>query len=297
MKGYNMGIINALLVGVTEYPGPENCSSLPLCENDLYAVKNALINGLNTKENNIMLCGKSGFVSFTDFSSSISSIISNITNEDTFIFYFTGHGGENCLALSYSLLSFQKLIDELEKIPAKNKIIILDSCRSGDFTISGTPQLDTIKIIENFVGYGYALLASCGAKQSSGFNSNKQISLYTSFLCDALTTRSLIKKGKKSLEMINESIFHFAKIWNQEETNNIQDPIFRSNIGGTIFFDVEEYNPHKVQQIYEETDNYIIYSIEPVHHALICKSYFAISKHYGRNCRYYLRNSTKNTLL
>lgn len=80
-------------------------------------------------------------------------------------------------------------------------------------------------------------MASCGAEQYSSFNEDKGISLYTSFVCDALTSHFLIRKGKKSLDTIN------------------------------VFFDVEEYNPYKIARIYEETDNNIIYSVEPVHHA------------------------------
>lgn len=52
---------------------------------------------------------------------------------------------------------------------------------------------------------------------------------------------------------------------NKKGERNFQQPIFRSSVGGTIFFDVEEYNPYKVAKIYEECDNYIIYGIEPVH--------------------------------
>ncbi len=55
---------------------------------------------------------------------------------------------------------------------------------------------------------------------------------------------------------------------NKKGKYNIQQPIFRANIGGTIFFDVEEYNPYKVAQIHEETDSYIIYAVEPLHNAL-----------------------------
>lgn len=48
-------------------------------------------------------------------------------------------------------------------------------------------------------------MASCGANQSSGFDEANEISLYTSFVCDALTARFLVRKGKKSLEAINEA--------------------------------------------------------------------------------------------
>ncbi len=44
------------------------------------------------------------------------------------------------------------------------------------------------------------------------------------------------------------------------------NPYFCSNIGGTIFFDVEEYSPpYKINDIYEETDTYIIYGVKAIH--------------------------------
>lgn len=77
----------------------------------------------------------------------------------------------------------------------------------------------------------------------------------------------MIRKGKKSLEAINEAIFRFAEVSNQKSERNYQQPIFRSSVGGTIFFDVEEYNPYKVAKIYEEADNYIIYDVKPLHNS------------------------------
>lgn len=262
-----MRLIKALLVGVCEYP-TLGCTALPLCRNDLYAMRSALINGLNVATENILLCGETGSVKSADLIFSFNSILSNATVEDTFIFYFSGHGGKNCLALSDGLIGLQDLINIIESVNTKNKIIILDSCHSGGFSIKGIPQIDITETVENFAGYGHAVLASCGAEQISGFNNERQISLYTSFVCDALTSRFLIKKGKKSLEDINESIFHYANIWNKKNNVNIQQPIFRSNIGGTIFFDVEEYTPYKINEIYEETDNYIIYAVKPIHNGL-----------------------------
>lgn len=262
-----MGVIKALLVGVCEYP-TLGCEPLPLCKNDLFALRDALIKGLNVDRTNIAMCGEKGKVMSTELILSINTILSDATDEDTFVFYFSGHGGRNCLAMSDGLIELQKLIDTIEKINTKNKIVILDSCHSGGFSVNGVPQIDINKTVENFAGYGYAVLASCGAEQFSGFNNDRQISLYTSFVCDALTSRFLIRKGKKSLEDINEAIFHFAKMWNRKCKGNIQQPLFRSNIGGTIFFDVKEYSPYKVNRIYEEADNYIIYAVEPEHHSL-----------------------------
>lgn len=36
-------------------------------------------------------------------------------------------------------------------------------------------------------------------------------------------------------------------------------------MGGTIFFEVQEYHPYTTARIYEETEDYIIYAVEPLH--------------------------------
>mgnify|MGYP001517485909 CR=1 FL=1 len=173
---------------------------------------------------------------------------------DKHIFYFSGHGGKNVLALSDGNLNLQSLIDVIEKIPAKNKIIILDSCHSGYFAISDTPALDLSETIETFVGRGYAVLASCSTEQTSGFEPNRQLSTYTSFLVDALTSRFLIREGKKSLESINEAIFHFAKIWNAKHPSQTQTPIFSL---------MKKNKSHTVSQTYMKKQKHISYTMLP----------------------------------
>ena len=261
-----MGTIKALLVGVCDYLTIK-CSPLPLCKNDLFAMRTALIHGLNVSSNNIILCGETGIVTKIELVTSIHTALKDSTEDDTFILYFSGHGGKNCLVLSDGLIELQDLINTIEQIQTKNKIVIIDSCHSGGFALDNVPIINLDETVEHFAGRGFAVLASCGAEQFSGFDENRKISLYTSFVCDALTSHFWIRKGKKSLEAINEAIFHFAEVSNRKNGHNFQQPIFRSSIGGTIFFDVEEYNPYKVAKIYEETDDYIIYNVEPVHHA------------------------------
>jgi len=49
-----MGTIKALLVGVCEYLTIK-CPPLPLCKNDLFAMRTALIKGLNVGIDNTLL--------------------------------------------------------------------------------------------------------------------------------------------------------------------------------------------------------------------------------------------------
>lgn len=260
-----MGNIKALLVGVSQYPVLQ-LTELPYCKNDLFAVREALMHGLNVSLKNIQLCGEKGTVSIKGLGFYFEKMQTLIEPEDTFIFYFSGHGGNQQLALSDTSISIQSLIESIEKLNAKNKIIIMDSCYSGDFTMENSATLQVEQCVDTFAGVGYAVLASCGAEQQSGFHELRKISLFTSFLCDAITNKFLIRKGKKSLEDICKAIYQYSNEW----TRNVgqeQHPIFRSSIGGTIFFDVEEYVPYQTEHIYEETEQYIIYSVDPVHHA------------------------------
>lgn len=264
-----VGQIKALLVGVCEYAFDPRFSSLPLCSNDIAAVKQALVNGLNVSTDNIVVAGCEGRITISGFLEDLKSILTTTTNEDTLIFYFSGHGGNNCLAMSDGLVNLQSLVDLVEKTTPRNKIIILDSCHSGSISVSNVRPLGTDETVAGLASQGYAVLASCSESQRSGFNRERGLSIYTAFLVDALTSRFLIRKGKKSLESINEAIFHFAKLWNSTHPLQAQQPIFRASMGGTVYFDVEEYTPYQVTSVYEETEKYIIYAVEPVHHGMV----------------------------
>ncbi len=263
-----MGEIRALLVGVCEYTFNPQVSSLPLCQQDVVAVRQALVDGLNVSSDNISVSGNNGKITKNCFLSDLTSVLATTTREDTLILYFSGHGGNNCLALSDGLVNLQSLIDLIEKTTPQNKIIILDSCHSGSFSVNDIRPLGTNETIATLASQGYAVLASCSASQTSGFNRERGLSIYTTFLVDALTSRFLIRKGRKSLEDINEAIFHFAKLWNSKNPTQVQQPIFRASMGGTVYFDVEVYTPYQVETVYEETEKYILYAVEPVHNGI-----------------------------
>lgn len=264
-----MGKIKALLVGVCEYIFDPSLNPLPLCSNDVAAVHKALIDGLNVSADNILVSGNNGQITKACLLSDLKSVLDTTTDKDTLIVYFSGHGGNNCLAMSDGLLNLQSLVDLIGQTTPQNKIIILDSCHSGSFTVGNVSPLGADETVGALASQGYAVLASCSKTQISGFNRERGLSIYTTFLVDALTSRFLIRKGKKSLESINEAIFHFAKLWNSKHPSQAQQPIFRASMGGTVYFDVEEYTPYQVEKVYEETEKYILYAVEPLHHGLV----------------------------
>ena len=140
-----MGTTKVLLVGVCEYL-TFKCPSLPMCRNDLFAMRKALVKGLNINPSNIHLSGETGIVTKNDFITSICTVLKDISENDTFIFYFSGHGGKNCLVLSDGLIELQDLLNTIEQIQTKNKIAIIDSCHSGDFSLENIPTIDIDEI-------------------------------------------------------------------------------------------------------------------------------------------------------
>jgi hypothetical protein len=266
-----VSILRALVVGVSNYD-KMNQNNLPFCINDVVAMCEALVCGLNFNKSNIITCGENGIVTEVDFLKALKQMTSIADIGDTLVFYFSGHGGTlssgHHLLLSDSCVNTQVIIEYFEKVPAKNKIIFIDSCMSGNFNVSQTASYSINETIEDFLGRGYVIFASSKECQFSYGHPDKPLSLFTSFLCEVLKDVYLIKKGKKSLDDIKKLLFLYLDIWNKKNPTRQQHPIFRANMGGTIFFDIQEYHPFHTTRIYEETNDYIIHSVEPLHHGL-----------------------------
>lgn len=266
-----MTTLRALIVGVSDY-SKMNQTSLPFCNNDIYAMHTAFVKGLKVNPANITVCGNTGCVLGSELISALQQLATVAKKEDTLLVYFSGHGGtleeSHRLLLSDTMIKTQELITYLEAISARNKILFLDCCMAGNFTVTDSAVFNINETADEFAGKGYAVIASSNATQYSYGHPDKPISLFTSFLCEALTDTHIIREGKKSLYDINKLLFLFLEIWNKNNPNQIQNPIYRANIGGTIFFEIQDYQPYLIENFFEETENYIIYAVEPTHSSI-----------------------------
>jgi len=197
-----MATVRALIVGVSDYSQTEH-KDLAFCVNDISAVEKAFINGLNVEASNIYTCGKTGAVSRKELASACANLMTISSCDDTVLFYFSGHGAVSRtghqLELSDTHVKTQEMIAFLESVPAKNKVIFLDCCMAGDFTVNVPAVFNLNSTADEFAGNGYAVIASSGASQISYGHPEKSLSLFTSFLCEVLTSTHFIKEGKKSL--------------------------------------------------------------------------------------------------
>ena len=263
--------LRALIIGVSEHTSI-SANNLPFCKNDIFAVKQAFIQGLKVDPSELFLCGAMGTVTAAEVISALHHLSDISEEDDSILLYFSGHGttvtDSHYLVLSDQLIKTQELIKYLDNINAKNKVLFLDCCLAGNFTVDGTAVFNINESVDEFAGRGYAVLASCNAQQYSYGHPDKPISLFTSFLCQALTHNLVIKEGKKSLNDIHKLLFMLLEIWNKNNPTQVQTPVYRANMGGTIYFDVQEYHPYVAEKFFSECESYIIYSVEPVHIAI-----------------------------
>lgn len=263
-----MSNIKSLIVGVSNYhiAGVQN---LPFCANDVVAIEKALYFGLKLEKDDIISCGSLGEVNVKDFIYSLLKMTKLTSKDDVVIFYFSGHGAtidnKHYLVFSDDFINTQEVIEYFEKIPARSKVIFLDCCFSGNFSVDKTLKFNIEETISEFEGKGYAVFSSSNSSEVSYGHPDKPISVFTNFLCDALQDKYIVKKGRISLYDLQKLVSLYLEIWSRKNPDKQQHPIFRSNIGGTIFFKVQEYKPFYVKQIYKEYDKYIIYKVEPLH--------------------------------
>ena len=271
----------ALLVSVGNYQ-KQNLVDLVTWKSDLDLIQRGLTQGLKLKEENLRVLGSEGCVSVRELALAIQNFAKMLKKEDTFFFYFSGHGRNGELTFSDMGLALPSILAFIGELPCKNKIVILDCCYSGDFQTEGTRGMSLEDSAESFAGHGMAILASSSANEVSRLDESGQYSLYTGIVNMAMLSRRNVRQGRISLHAIQQNIQELMEIWNNHYPEQRQQPIFRSNIGGTIYFEVEPWHPQKPQEIngiHKENEFYTICSTKPLDTAKLKRlSVFVIAK-------------------
>lgn len=255
-----------MLISVGDYTKMD-IGNLSTYKTDLKLLGTALTYKLKAvKENLRFMAGddSNGYVSVTNLARTFSSFKRMLGEEDTFIFYFSGHGSGKNLIFSDGQVELQSLIDFVEKLPAKNKIVILDCCCSGNFTTAGARKMSFEDSVSEFAGHGIAIMASSAANEMSRCGTDGMGSIYTTLLSASLVNNKKAHKGFLSLTDINDEVQLLMKGWNKKNPDKVQHPIFRSSMGGTIYFPIEEYHPYIQKQFFKETTSYVITKVTPL---------------------------------
>ncbi len=185
----------ALLVGVGNY-AELNITNLPAYRMDLALIGTAITEGLKACPENIRIMAgdnNDGIVRTTDFARAFKGFSALLKTDDTFILYFSGHGLEKRLLFSDGAVDLQSIIDLTQRLPAKNKVVILDCCYAGDFRVQGPMQLEALDSLENFAGRGIAILASNSANEPARLGPFGRHSMFTGALSTAILGEEVLE--------------------------------------------------------------------------------------------------------
>ena len=289
-------MIYATLIAVGDYKDI-GAADIPTYKNDLDRMRWALHDGLRIPNENIRsIAGidDRGKVSRRALAHAIADVKGQLSEEDVFMLYFSGHGQRasapvapdssaaeatpvtpsNQAAESNSAISagivfsdgmimLQSVIDYVSRLAAGSKIVILDCCYAGDFDGKGPRKLGIEQAFSEFAGKGIAVMASTSADEIARLWPEKKCSVFTGALSQAIMeltapaagsqTPSLLTAGirsreKVSLNDIYDVMMRIITIRNYHDPARQQYPVFRSSIGGTIYFPISYFRTSEEAQ-------------------------------------------------
>lgn len=213
----------ALCVGIDCY---EHADDLHGCVNDANAVKAALErNGdgtLNFDARLLCATSEASYITRTYLKDAVRELFQD--ESEIAVFYYAGHGSFDSLGgylctseikRADEGLSLNDLLEMVAQSPARNKVIILDSCHSG---LAGTSTpMQNYSTLHN----GTTILAACDEKQYSSEENGHGV--FTSLLIEALYGGAMNLLGDVSPGSIYSYIDRSLGAWEQR-------PVFKANI-------------------------------------------------------------------
>lgn len=217
----------ALCVGIDSYKFGENLQG---CVNDANSVKSVLERNeddtLNFDVKLMCATSEASYISRDKLKDAIEDLFKSET--EIAVFYYSGHGSIDAIGgyLCTSEitrpdegLSLNEVMGFVANSKAQNKVIILDSCFSGE--IANLSEMQNYSILHN----GTTLLAACGTSEYATEENGHGI--YTSLLVEALCGGAMNLLGEVSPGSIYSYIDRSLGAWEQR-------PVFKANINGFV---------------------------------------------------------------
>jgi hypothetical protein len=213
----------ALIVGIDNY---QNIKSLQGCVNDDYNVKSVLERHsdgtINFGVNLLVATDANSLITRKYLKDKVAELFRD--NSDVAFFYFSGHGylestGGYLITSDCSDgddgLSMNELLVIANDSPARNRIIVVDCCHSGQM---GTPEIKDDKAI---LKEGMTILTASSAEQSAIERNGAGV--FTSLLVDALSGSAANLVGDITPGSVYAHIDQSLGPWEQR-------PVFKTNV-------------------------------------------------------------------
>lgn len=150
------------------------------------------------------------------------------------IFYYSGHSDESGLLLGGERLSYVDLRRAVEAMAADLRVVVLDSCASGELTRTKGVVRRPAFLSEVGRAQGHAFLTSSSANESAQESDAIGASFFTHFLVAGLRgAADVTADGRVSLTEAYQFAFHETLARTERTTLGGQHPAYAMNIVGT----------------------------------------------------------------
>jgi hypothetical protein len=205
----------ALVVGINEYQNQkQGITSLRFAVGDAKAIYQALVDpqrGDFNPDNVTLLTDDSPQKpTSTAIGKALNRLVTATSEGDLVLIFFSGHGYEeegrayllpanaDLDALDYSAIERDAFVRQIDRIPARKVIVILDACHSGGVNRggkgAGKDAALSAKYYEDFTGsQGRAFIASSGGGELSWEDDVRGHGVFTSSLVDGLSGQADIQ--------------------------------------------------------------------------------------------------------
>ncbi len=240
----------ALIIAINDYED-QGIADLRFCVNDARALRDALVgpHGSFPPENVVLMTDDSD----PELRPTRGKIIAQVATflrvpqpQDTVLIYFSGHGqlaGEKtylvpvdgtAAALAESSVSFGWLKEQIEKCPAKKKVLLLDCCHAGAGKAAGDHMPEAMEDELISAAEGLVTLASCGAREKSYEWEQKRHGVFTYYLVEALEgAADRDHDGRITAAEVNFHVWDRVRRWALQRKVS-QTPIQHSSVQGDI---------------------------------------------------------------
>ncbi len=250
----SLGDLHVLCVGVSKQLPASGFRSLPQCEHDALAVRDAFADvfQLGAQARNVsQLTSKAATVAKGSIIDALRQLATAASDSDRILFFFSGHGqrlGDKLYLVPEdawdsddpeALIEFDRVLEILNGSKARQKFIVLDACWSGpDVTHikKFVPSSLSKKFLEDYLSRttGFFILTSSSDSQTSTTQSpNPKLSLFTHHFVaalrghpDALDDRFLTLQ--KLFEYVSVNVQRDSKSYHK-----LQEPVLRMSASGS----------------------------------------------------------------
>lgn len=180
--------------------------------------------------------------------SAISKLVSESSEEDMVVIYYSGHGTDNLslVPFDYNIdtdegITMEWIVEEFSKIKCKLGIIFLDCCFSGGagskvleagFSARDPELVDHSKFLNRLAGKGKVIFTASSSSESAW--EGEDHGFFTKFLLDGLT--GAIKQDAKNVSISALADYLAKEVLLEAQTiGKRQTPTFKSNLEGEVY--------------------------------------------------------------